>query len=546
MPEHPSRGSVPGEVATAAARDLFVAASLALLVAAVFAPALSFEFLPWDDDTYLLRNPVIRGGLGFEAIAWSFGFQPGYQYYPLTWLSHALDFSLFGDDPRGHHAVSIGLHALAAGLLYLFLSSTTGARWASALAASIFGVHPLRIESVAWVAERKDVLSVCLAMGCLLAHARWVRRPGPVRRATVLLLLVAGLLSKPMLVSMPVLLLLVDVWPLRRVSAGRARPLGALDLAVEKLPYAVLAAAAAVVAVMGQKAGEGLAPMGASPVGQRLAVALYAQGWYLWKTIAPSDLSVFYPLAAVGPAGIAGGLAATSILLVLAASRRVPLPVRTGVLWYLVALAPVSGLVRVGDQLVADRYSYLPSIGLTVAAVFGVRELVGASRPALRPAAALAGVLLATSYAATTVVDAGRFRNGLTLFSSALERDPGNWLAQMKVGDEMAKASRWEDARSHYAAAFRLRPEWDGAAGNLAQAHARLGETREMSVVLEAGLARNPSSEWLHRLAAALYGRVGEKARADALTSRADELRKAEKRPRGVSRSLNLEPFGRP
>lgn len=534
MPEHPSRGGAPGEVGTSAARDLVVAASLALLVAAVFAPALSFGFLPWDDDTYLLGNPVIRGGVGLEAVSWSFGFQPGYQYYPLTWLSHALDFSLFGDDPRGHHAVSVGLHALAAGLLYLFLASTTGARWPSALAASIFGVHPLRVESVAWISERKDVLSVCLAMGCLLAHALWVRRPGPARRAAVLVLLGAGLLSKPMLVTLPVLLLLVDVWPLGRLPGGNGRLRATVSLVLEKAPHAACAAAAAAVAVAGQRAGGALASMDASPLGERLAVALHATAWYVGKTFVPEGLSVFYPLVPVGPGEIAAGAVTLGLLLALAASRGVPPAARTGLLWYLVALAPVSGLVRVGDQLVADRYSYLPSIGLIVAVVFGLREVLSAVRPAARAAAGTASALAVAAFAAGTLADAGRFRDGLSLFGSALEVDPANWLARLKVGDELVRLGRVADALPHYAEAHRLRPDWDAAAGSLAQALWAAGNRSEALAVVEEGVERNPSSEWLLRVAASLHGRAGHESRAAALRVRADLVR-GETAPGGAS-----------
>ena len=525
-------------------RDLLVAAGLIVLVVAVFAPATEFGFIPYDDDTYLLENPSIRRGLDGVSIGWAFGFQPGYQYYPLTWLSHALDFSLFGDDPTGHHAVSIALHALSTALLFLFLGRTTGAPGASALVAALFGVHPLRVESVVWVAERKDVLSLFLATALLLAYASWSARPTAVRRAGLAVIFLAGLLAKPMLVTLPVLLLLVDAWPLGRMPSGEGRLRAVARLVTEKLPLFVLSAAAAAVTILAQRSGGALASLETSPLAQRIAVALNAVAWYVGKTFLPEGLSIFYPLAMPGPWAVAIGAATLALFAGLALHPRVPLAIRTGVTWYLVALAPVSGLIRVGDQLVADRYSYLPSIGLLTAFVFGVRSVLPKlGRPALAAVAA-GSALVVSSFAVAAAADAGRFRDGLTLFSSALEVDPANWLAHMKVGDELVRRGRTGEAVAHYAAALRLRPGWDGAAGNLGQALANTGRIPEALSVLEAGLVRSPSSEWLHRVAAAIHDRCGNRSRAAELRTRADALHS--RSPAGgasPSKEHSLRPF---
>lgn len=486
---------------------------------------MGYGFLPYDDDTYLLENPVIRHGLDAASLKWAFGFQPGYQYYPLTWLSHALDFSLFGDDPAGHHAVSVAFHALSTALLFLFFSRTTGARGPSALVAALFGVHPLRAESVVWVAERKDVLSVFLAIVLLVVYAAWSERASPARRVAIALIFLAGLLAKPMLVTIPVLLLLVDVWPLQRRTPGEGRSFRFGGLVLEKLPLFVLSAAAAAVTVLSQRAGGALAPLETSSPWQRIAVALHAVAWYVRKTLLPEGLSIFYPIEMPAPWEIAAGAATLVLLLGLALHPRVPLAVRTGVLWYLVALAPVSGLVRVGDQLVADRYSYLPAIGLLAAAVCGLRSLLPEGKKVVLVAVAAASTTVVASFAVAASADATRFRDGLTLFSSALENDPNNWLAHMKVGDELVQRGLGPRAVPHYAAAFRLRPEWDGAAGNLGQALASSGRIPEALAVLEAGLRRNPTSEWLHRVAAVVYERAGNGARASELRARADVLR---------------------
>jgi hypothetical protein len=517
-----------------AGRDVLVAGCLFVLVLAVFGQAVGFAFIPYDDDTYLLENPSIRRGLDAESLRWSFGFQAGYQYYPLTWLSHALDFSLFGDDPTGHHAVSVALHAFSTALLFLFFSRTTGAPGASAVVAALFGVHPLRVESVVWVAERKDVLSVFLAVVLLLAHASWSARLTPARRAGLALIFLAGLLAKPMLVTLPVLLLLVDVWPLNRLPSGDGRLRTLVRLVVEKLPLFVLSGAAAAVTILAQRTAGAIAPLGTSPLSERVEVALHAVFWYVWKTFLPHGLSFFYPIRIPTRAEVVAGAATLALLVGLALYPRAHAAVRTGAVWYLVALAPVSGLVRLGGQLVADRYSYLPSIGLLAAVVFGLRSLLPAGKRSVLPAVAAASTLAVASFAVVTSLDAGRYRDGLTLFSSALVTDPANWRAHMKVGDELVRRGRTGEAVGHYAAAVRLRPDWDGAAGNLGQALANMGRGSEAIAALEAGLVRNPSSEWLHRVAAAVHERYGNRSRAAELRARADALQAAG-RPDGAS-----------
>ena len=283
-----------------------------------------------------------------------------------------------------------------------------------------------------------------------------------------------------MLVTFPVLLLLVDVWPLQSCRRGGALS-GFLGLVMEKLPLFVLSAAAAAVTVLPRARAGRLRRSRRPRCGSGSAVALHAVAWYVRKTLLPEGLSIFYPLEMPGPGAIAAGAATLALFLGLALHPRVHPAVRIGVLWYLVALAPVSGLVRVGDQLVADRYSYLPSVGLLIAVVFGLGSLLPEGRRPVLVAVAAASTTVVASFAIATSADATRFRDGLALFSSALENDPKNWLAHMKVGDELVRRGLGPKAVPHYAAAFRLRPEWDGAAGNLGQALANSGRCRKLS-----------------------------------------------------------------
>lgn len=525
-------------------RELVASVLLAILVVAIFGSAVRFDFVPFDDDTNLLENPSIRRGLDAESLKWAFGMNPGFHYLPLTWLSHALDFSLFADDPAGPHAVNVLLHAGVTVLLFLFLSRSTGDRGASALVAALFGVHPLRSESVAWVSERKDVLSVFLALVLLLAWARRAREPSRPYRLALVVLFLAGLLAKPMLVTLPFVLLLVDVWPIGRASADGegVRPLG--RRALEVAPFFVLSAVAAAGAVLTQDRSGALASLETSSLPQRLAVALHAYFWYAWKTILPQGLSIFYPLAMPSPGAIAAGAATVLLLAVLGLHPRVHPAVRVGSLWYLVTLLPVSGLVRIGDQLVADRYSYLPTIGLLIAAVFGLRSFIRGAPRSLRNALAAAAITVVSAFALYSAVDCRRFRNGLSLFSSALETDPRNWLAQAKVGDELVRLGRPREALPRYAEALRLRPDWEGAAGNYAQALLHEGRTEEALATIEEGLRRNPSSEWLHRVGAVLFERAGRPERARVLRRQADDLQLSlGARDSNPSRRQSLRPF---
>ena len=530
-PSGPDRRRVAAATAATAAT---VAAVLFLLVLALFAPALRFSFLPFDDDTYLLNNPPIHAGLSAGSLRWAFAFHPGYQVYPLTWLSHAADFSLFGDDPAGHHAVSILLHAAATALLFLFLSKATGATGESAVVALLFGLHPLRSESVVWIAERKDVLSVFLALLVLLVYSHWASRLSGPRRAGLAALFLAGLLAKPMLVSLPLLLLLVDLWPLGRAAASGSIAARLRPLVLEKLPLFGLAAAAAAVTVVAQRAGGALATLEASPLSQRSATAAYATAWYAWKTLFPSGLSLFVPLRFLSPLEVWAGAGSVLLLAAAALHPRTSRPVRIGLLWYLIALFPVSGIVRIGDQLVADRYSYLPTIGLLIAAVFGLAGLIPRHDRKVRAAAAAGSFLVAGSFAVTTWSDLDRFRDGLTAFSTAAAVDGDNWLAHEKVGDELVRRGRVEEAVAPYRASLRARPNWDVAAGNLSQALLRTGRTGEALAVLEEGLRRNPGSEWLLRLGAVLEAGAGRADRARELAVRGDAIR-ARTPPRGAS-----------
>ena len=362
-------------------RDLGVILVLVVAIAAVYGETVFHDFINYDDPAYVTENPRVQRGLTWENVVWAFTTTEQYNWHPLTWLSHALDCELFGlRRPGGHHLHNLLLHVFNSALLYLVLKRMTAAPWRSAAVAALFALHPLHVESVAWVAERKDVLSTLFWMLMLGAYAWYAARPGFWRYLPVVVFLALGLMAKPMLVTAPFLLLLLDYWPL-----GRWRwEVRAVWLVLEKVPLFILMIISSVVTFIAQQRGGAMVPVDILPVTRRVEGALIAYVAYLGKAIWPSHLAVFYPYPASVPwwqwVGAAVILTALTALAVWAGRRQ--RYVAAGWFWYLGTLAPVIGLVQVGQQAMADRYTYMPYVGLFVAAVWGVADFVAARRAA--------------------------------------------------------------------------------------------------------------------------------------------------------------------
>ena len=405
-----------------------LALGLALAVCAVFGRSVGYEFLSLDDGIYVTDNQAVRAGLTAESVKFAFTSFRGGPWHPLTWLSHMLDVELFGLAPAGHHATNVAIHALTTALLFLALRALCGATWTSAFAAALFALHPLRAESVAWVAERKDVIAGLGFATALLAYAGYAKRGGALRMAGVAAAMAFGLMGKPSIVTLPFVLLLLDVWPLRRVDLFAERfPWRRLaTLAAEKLPLFALAAGASLLSVVTQGAGGGVATIEEAPLAARLANTLLAYVAYLRKTLWPVDLAVFYPYPTEFPwlrVAAAGALLAGATALALAQLRRRPW-LAVGWLWFLGVMVPMVGLVQVGGQALADRYSYLPAIGLSLIVAFAAAEL--AERlPRARAGIAAACVLLVAASAAATWRQVGYWRNNLTLYRPRRGRDRG-------------------------------------------------------------------------------------------------------------------------
>ncbi len=484
--------------------DLALGVLLVLVVGALYAQTARHGFVSYDDDAYLVQNPHVASGLSAANARWAFSESHSANWHPLTWLSHQLDVELFGLEAGPHHLVSAALHALNAVLCFVFLRRATGSaasaggRWPSALVALLFAVHPQRVESVAWAAERKDVLSGTFFFLTLLAYENFVRARSPARYAVLVVTFALGLLAKPMLVTLPVVLLLLDSWPLGRMG-GEHRARG---LVREKLPLFLLAAASALVTLVVQRAGGAVQPMEVLSFSERVATALLGTVAYLAQAVWPAGLAFFYP----HPALIVGGhfepfgwrVALSALALVgatLGAWRlRARCPyVWVGWLWLLVMLAPVIGLVQVGSQFYADRYVYLPLVGPTFALVFLARELL--CTPGLARAAYAVGLGIAALFAGVAYQQIGTWRDSGTLATRALEVTRGNYVAHEHMGLWLHRQGELERAREHYLAALASAPALPSSHVDLGAIHAQLGQREEAKAQFQEALRLAPDHE---------------------------------------------------
>jgi tetratricopeptide (TPR) repeat protein len=452
-PRHPAAPAGNQTAAPAGAADSvlrgrrLLALAIFLFVAAVFMPALSHDFVTYDDPTYVTQNPHVVSGLSWTNVRWAFQATEASNWHPLTWLSHMADAQVFGLRPWGHHLTSVLLHALNAALLFSALVLMTGAVWRSALVAVLFGIHPLHVESVAWIAERKDVLSTLFLMLVLWAYTRRIRCPAAQKGkrwtfyGLALTFFALGLMAKPMLVTLPFVLLLLDYWPLRR-WAGATTATRFL-LVAEKIPFFALSAASCAATLYAQGKGGALASVETFPWGIRIANALTSYCWYLEKLFVPAKLAVFYPFFASRPPlaaeiGCAVFLSALTALSVALARRQPSLLV--GWLWFLGTLVPVIGLVQIGGQSMADRYSYVPSIGIFIMAAWALPDGSVLSVSGRRLLSAAGGALV-LALTVATVHQLAFWANGIRLFRHALAVTQDNWVAHANLAASLSRTS---------------------------------------------------------------------------------------------------------
>jgi tetratricopeptide (TPR) repeat protein len=485
---------------------LFAGAALVGLVLAVYLQAVGFGFV-FDDGVYVTDNPTVRAGLSAQGIRWAFSGLRVAFWHPLTWISHMLDVTLFGLNPGGHHLTAVLLHAANAVACFLVLQAYAGATWPAAFAAALFAIHPLRAESVAYVAERKDVLSALFWFLTMAAWLRYLRRPTAGRYAASLGTFVLGLAAKPMLITLPFALLLLDYWPLDRLRRPGARLTARLVL--EKAPFFVLSVAASVVAYVAQKAYGSLSPVEPFGLGVRLVNALYAYAAYVGKTLWPIGLGAFYPHPGRSILNwwllVPVGFVAAATAFALATLRRRPF-VAVGWFWYLGTLVPVIGLVQIGDISMADRWTYLPAVGLSVVVAWG--GAAWAARGGRRRGAAAAGAIaLLLALASLTFRQVGFWHDGVALFSHTLQVTGVNPLARYNLSVSLIQAGRRDEAAGELRLLIAEDPSYVPAYHDLAVLLAQTGRTREAIDVLTGALARFPRSHRLHyRLALILEG----------------------------------------
>jgi tetratricopeptide (TPR) repeat protein len=461
-------------------REIAIAWLLALLigaaVVAVYAPAVDFPFVAWQDDVGLLQNKAVRAGLSAESVGWAFTETWGSSHGPLAIASHLLDFTLFGSDAGGHHATSILLHALNAMLVFGVLASATGAPLRSAAVALLLALHPIHVESVAWISERAGLLGATFgiaSLGCYVVH---VRRGSPVAWRFSLLFLLLSLLAKPMLVSLPLLLLLVDVWPLGRTSRAESgsQPAGSASLArlaAEKWPWLLLAAAFSVVTLVWHAHAPAVAGDAPPGLAARAANAVVSVPLYVWKLLWPTHLAVFHPYprgsGGIGWGGlaIAGALGAIAIPAALSWRARHP-ATRIGLLWYAIALVPVLGIVPIGPQAIAERYAYVPAVGVYIALVFGMGDALAGRSRSVRIAAAALFLALLVPLALASRAQLETWRSSEALFRHATEVTRDNAAMHFRLATTLEGRGQLEEAIEHYRKAVEIRPD-------LGQAHYR-------------------------------------------------------------------------
>lgn len=474
----PRAGAFPARAAAA------LAGLLAAAVLLLYAPVSTFEFTGLDDNEYVTENAHVRSGLNGPSVAWAWTAYHSGHWHPLTWLSLMLDCQLYGVEAGALHLGNAILHALGAALLFLALLRATGDLWPSLFAAALFALHPLRVESVAWVAARKDVLSGLFLMATLWAYAGYARRESVARYAAVLLAFGLGLLAKPTLAVLPCGLLLLDYWPLRRttlpletdVPAGLPRARSAAWLVAEKLPLLALSLLTLTQTFAAQGAAGAVAVSENLTLPVRAGNALWNYAAYLGRSFWPFDLAVFYPLKPV-PASmvVLSALGLAAVTLAAWRLRRSRPWWLVGWLWFAGTLVPVSGLVQFGGQSMADRYAYLPHIGLVLALTWELAELVRRRNLPRAAVAAVAVVLLAAS-AARSSSQLGYWRDSVTLFEHALSVTTGNYLIHNNLGTVLEARGDKEGASRHYLEAARINPTWPEALNNAGIAHAWRGD----------------------------------------------------------------------
>ena len=526
------RSAAPLRHATTFGRpDLLILLGLAVMTFGIYAQVIGHQFITLDDPTYIQENSMVNRGVTRAGLAWAFTTFYAANWHPLTWIAHMIDSQLFGMNAGGHLLVNALIHVANTLLVFWFLLRTTHTRWPSALVAALFALHPLHVESVAWASERKDTLSAFFGLLSLIAYVRYAEAPSISRYVWTAITLGLGLLAKPMLVTWPFVMLLLDYWPLRRLrdpmakehlwgASHREAATGIVSLVWEKLPLVALVAASAVITSVAQSHAGAVRTFTDFPIVLRLSNALVSYAKYLVLTFWPNDLAVYYPLA---PPGIPAWqiIGAAFLLIGITAfclfQRKIRPYLIVGWLWFLGTLVPVIGLVQVGGQTMADRYFYIPSIGLFIAVVFGLADIAKTRRVAPLLSAAIAGVFLLV-LATLTNAQIHLWSNSFTLYNHALAVTPPNLHIEYNLGLAMGGSGRYDEAAAHFEKTLQIDPNfYDGLVG-MGVTRTLQGRLPEAIEYFQAAIRSQPDAPKAHvQLAQALWKQNRDQAAVEEM-----------------------------
>lgn len=513
----PSPAKTPPSVAEASLSSrghVWLAIVLLFAVTLVaFGPVLSCDFVDYDDPYYVTENPPVKAGLTAAGFRWAWTTFHAGNWHPLTWLSLMVDAQLFGPRPWGYHLTNLLLHLANTLILFVLLLRLTGAVWRAALVAALFAVHPLHVESVAWITERKDVLSTFFGLLAIWAYTRYARTPSTAGYLAALFGLALSLMAKPMLVTLPFLLLLLDYWPLGRWRRADSKAISWVRLVLEKVPFLILSIASCVVTVWAQHTGGAVKSLTQISLAERLGNALVSYVQYLRQMLVPVDLAAFYPLSGV-TAGMAVGAGVLLVVLTGLAlwwGRRYPY-LMVGWLWYFGTLVPVLGLVQVGVQARADRYTYIPLIGIFLLAVWGLADLAARWRVQRTAAVAATAVLVACMMLASLQVH--YWSNAITLWEHALQATQGNVIAHSNLANQYLAQKKLDKAIRHFREAVRANPNDPRAAFNLGNALLQRGDVAKAIQSFEQSLRLDPNLASTHDLLCTALLREGRRDEA--------------------------------
>lgn len=498
---------------------LLLGIAISILALLVYWQVQTFEFINMDDPLYITDNPQVRNGLTKEGIKWAFTFNDTSYWHPLTWLSHMVDCKIYRLNPKGHHFTNILFHIASTLLLFVTMRKMTGALWRSAFVAAFFALHPLNVESVAWVANRKNILSAFFWMLAMWSYSHYASKPGILRYVMVFFAMLLGLLAKPTVVTLPFVFLLLDYWPLRRClspslakNSGPSFKSGTIPrLILEKLPLFALSAATVGVSYLSSRHMGIMIPQEVLPFGLRIKNALLSYVVYIEKMFVPLDLGVFYPFNETVPFwSIAATCIALLAMTVIAVRFAGASPyIAVGWFWYLGTLVPVMGLVQQGLwPAFADRFAYIPLIGLFIVTVWGFSDLLDRRRVS-KTLGFAAGSLAVLILGAVAWTQTGYWKNSITLFQRAVDVTSNNPLAHYNLGVALYNSGRFDEGILHCREALRLDPDDDDAHLSLGLALFHLGRWEEAMSHFREALRINPDSETARQNIEAINRKLG-------------------------------------